>query len=94
MERHRMKKQTTGAAPRVAKKHHRKMAPPIGRKRGNDTRQRKSELRPMPVTLDVDTIEIVDTLARKIVRKTGVRFWQARAAIIKTAYQMTFSGDL
>ena len=45
----------------------------------------------MSITLDHDVVKLLNQLARRIVKRTGAELWQAKSAIIVTAFEMLFS---
>ena len=52
---------------------------------------RPHELTYLPIKLDAGAARAANRLARRVAKRTGATLWQARAAIVATAWEMSAS---
>lgn len=53
--------------------------------------KRAGEFAPISVTLKRETARRANQLAYRVARRTGVKIWQAKSAVLLTAFQMACS---
>jgi hypothetical protein len=53
---------------------------------------KKHDLELMSCTLDTDIARRANALARRVAQRTGVKLFQAKAALLETGFEMLFGG--